>query len=339
MPRHTIYTIAKNLGISPSTVSKVINHKGNFSDELRERVLDHIRSIGYVPATSARVLRSRRTWTIGVIYLEESHIGLEHPFFSGILQSFKDEVEKNGYDLTFIVKQVGHNKMSYLNWCINKKIDGVLIVVGSHNNPDLIELVESEIPCISTDVVREHLHTIISDNDQGIRLSVDHAMNIGRMNIGMVSGPPTARHFLYRFQKLMSVMQERGLPYRTENMISAKGFGYKSGYDATKELLARTTHRPDMLLVGSDMLAFGVIHAIEDMGYKVPGDIAVIGYDDIAFSQMSKPSLSTIRQDIEQIGKTAATKLLEMIDLGLKNETKMTRIPVELVIRESTNVT
>ena len=338
MSRHTVYTIAKDLGISPSTVSKVINHKGNFSDELRERVLEHIRSIGYVPATSARVLRSRRTWTIGVIYLEESHIGLEHPFFSGILQSFKDEVEKNGYDLTFIVKQVGHNKMSYLNWCINKKIDGVLIVVGSHNNPDLIELVESDIPCISTDVVREHLHTIISDNDQGIRLSVEHAIKIGRTNIGMVSGPSTARHFLYRFQKLMSVMEEKKLPYRPENMIAAKGFGYKSGYDATKELLTRTTHRPDMLLVGSDMLAFGVIHAIEDMGYKVPGDIAVIGYDDIAFSQMSKPSLSTVRQDIEQIGKTAATKLLEMIDLGLKNETKMTRIPVELVVRESTTI-
>lgn len=336
MARHTVYTIATDLGISPSTVSKIINHTGHFSDDLRKRVLDHIKSIGYVPATSARVLRSRKTWTIGVIYLEESHIGLEHPFFSGILQSFKDEVEKKGYDLTFIVKQVGTNEMSYLNWCINKKIDGVLIVVGSHNNPEVIELVESDIPCISTDVMREHLHTIISDNDQGIRLSVEHAIEIGRTNIGMVSGPLTAKHFLYRFQKLKEVMNEQGIPYHEENMISTKGFGYTSGYEAATELLNRTSRRPDMLLVGSDLLAFGVIHAIEDLGYHVPKDIAVIGYDDISFARMSKPSLSTIRQNIEEIGKIAAEKLLDMIEKGLKNETRLTRIPVELVVRDST---
>src|SRR5690606_3567173 len=101
-----------------------------------------------------------KSWTIGVIYTEESKIGLEHPLFSNILQVFKDNVEKVGYDISFIVRQIGDNHMSYLNWCKNKKVDGVLIVVGSPYNPEVIELVNSDIPCVSTDIVKEHLHTI-----------------------------------------------------------------------------------------------------------------------------------------------------------------------------------
>jgi DNA-binding LacI/PurR family transcriptional regulator len=337
--KHTVLTIASDLGVAPSTISKIIHHTGNFSDELRVKVLDYVRSVGYVPASSARILKSRKTWTIGVVYTEESRIGLEHPFFSAILQSFKNYIEKAGYDLCFIVKQIGDNHMSYLNWCRNKKVDGVLIVVGSHNNPELIELVESEIPCVSTDVVRDHLQTIVSDNDQGIRISIDHAIKLGAKRIGMIAGPLTARHFLYRFTKFKQVLIDRGYEYDEQTVISAKGFGYSSGYEAALTLLSRPGRVPDVLLVGSDLLAFGVIHAIQERGYHVPDDIQIIGYDDISFAHMFAPKLTTIRQNTEQIGIKAAEILLHMIDSNLPNEAAIHRIPVELVERETTKRT
>jgi len=332
----TVNTIAADLGIAPSTVSKIINHKGNFSNELRESVLEYIKEIGYVPVTSARMLKSSKTWTIGVIYTEETTIGLEHPFFSAVLQSFKDYVEKEGYDLSFIVHQIGDTHMSYLRWCKNKKVDGVLIVVGSHNNPDLIELIKGDIPCVSTDVVRDRLQTIISDNEQGIRLSIEHAVSLGHRRIGMIAGPLTARHFLSRFTIYKQVLEELKLPFEDNLVISAKGYGFSSGYDAAITLLSRKSIKPDIVLIGSDVLAFGAINGINALGYKVPEDIQIIGFDDISFARMFTPKLTTIRQNTLEIGIKAAQTLLSMINLKLPNHTGITLVPVELIERETT---
>jgi LacI family transcriptional regulator len=336
MDKVTVHTIAKDLGVAPSTVSKILRHTGNFSDDLRTKVLAYIKDIGYVPNASARVLKSRKSWTIGVIYTEESKIGLEHPLFSNILQVFKDNVEKVGYDISFIVRQIGDNHMSYLNWCKNKKVDGVLIVVGSPYNPEVIELVNSDIPCVSTDIVKEHLHTIISDNRQGIELSINHALELGKKRIGMITGPLTATHLLYRFNVYKEILKEKHLSFDENIVISSKGFGFQSGFDATKTLLERNVEKPDFLLVGSDILAFGAIQAIEAMGYKVPDDISVIGYDDIIFSSMARPSLTTIRQNTAEIGRVAAEVLLDMIENEKPNHTAITRIPVELIKRQTT---
>ncbi len=334
--KHTVHTIAKHLGVAPSTVSKIVNNTGNFSDEIRERVLKYIREIDYVPAASARTLKANKSWTIGVIYTEESNVGLEHPFFSSVLQAFKDEVEKVGYDIAFIVKRVGQHEMSYLSWCRNKKIDGALIVIGSHTNPGIIELVNSDIPCISTDVVMDHLPLVVSDNDQGITLSIDHSLALGRKKIALIAGPFTARHFLYRFRVYQRVMEERGLPYSESNVVSARGFGYSSGIEAAKKLLKKVKEIPETIIVGSDLIAFGVIHGLEQSGYHVPNDISVIGFDDISFARIFAPSLTTIRQNSWEIGSVAAKTLLKMIDRKTKNGANTIRIPVELVERDST---
>ncbi|XFA99123.1 LacI family DNA-binding transcriptional regulator [Candidatus Izemoplasma sp. B36] len=332
----TVKTIADNLGVAPSTVSKIINKKGNFSDELRVKVLDYIKEVGYVPVSSARVLKSNKTWTIGIIYTEETHIGLEHPFFSSILQAFKDYVEVEGYDLSFIVHQIGQHHMSYLKWCKNKKVDGVLIVIGSHNNPDVIELAKSDIPCISTDVVRDDLHTVISDNEQGMRLSIEYAMSLGIKNIGMIAGPLTAKHFLYRFKKYQEIIKENNLRYEDDWVIAAKGFNCGHGYDATIKLLNRSKEKPELLLAGSDILAFGAIRAIQSLGLRVPEDIQVIGYDDIPFAEMYNPKLTTIRQNAKEIGVKAAKTLIAFIEDKNSSSSGLTRVPVELIVRETT---
>lgn len=336
MDKVTVHTIASELGVAPSTVSKIIRHTGNFSDELREKVLTHIKRIGYVPNASARVLKSHKSFSIGVIYTEESNIGLEHPLFSNILQTFKDHVERKGYDISFIVKQIGDNHMSYLNWCRNKKVDGVLIVVGSPYNSEVIELVNSEIPCVSTDIVKDRLHTIISDNRQGIELSIEHALSLNKKKIGMITGPLTATHLLYRFNVYKEILASKQIPFDEDIVISTKGFGFQNGYDSTVRLLDRVNKIPDFLLVGSDILAFGVIQAILDKGYRVPEDISVIGYDDIIFSSMHRPGLTTIRQNTYEIGKKAAEVLLDMIENNKSNHTAISRVPVELIVRKTT---
>ena len=191
--KKTVHTIAEQLGLAPSTISKVLNNTGNFSQATRDKVLKYTQEIGYVPAVSARVLKSNKSWSIGVVYTEESSVGLEHPFFVSVLQHFKAYIEKSGYELSFIVKRLGQHEMSYLGWCKNKKIDGVFLVVGSQNNPGIVELIESDIPCVSTDIFHEQLPIVLSDNDQGVELSLNYALSQGARQFGYITGPTTSR--------------------------------------------------------------------------------------------------------------------------------------------------
>src|SRR5690606_31799732 len=131
MKKQNIYTLAKELDVSPGTISKVLNNTGKVSEATRIRILEYIEKVGYVPTMSARMLKSKSSKTIGVIFSEELNIRLEHPFFSSILQHCKTYVENEGYELSFIVTKFGKNRLSYLSWCMNKKVDGVYIVVGN----------------------------------------------------------------------------------------------------------------------------------------------------------------------------------------------------------------
>lgn len=330
----TIYDVAKELNLAPSTISKALNN-GNISAKTKAKVLEYVKMTGYVTATSARILKAKHSWMIGVVFSEELNIGLEHPFFSSVLQNFKNYIEKKGYELSFIVQQLGHNKMSYLDWCRNKKVDGVLIVVGDANDKGIIELINSEIKCVSTDIVNEGIYSIRSDNQQGIKLAIDYLLKIGHKRIGMVAGPQTSYSFTERLIAFREIMAEKKLSLEESLLVVSRGFGYTSGYNAARELLERDQEMPDALVVGSDDIAFGVIRGIESMGYRVPEDISVIGFDDINTSRLFTPALTTIRQNKKEIGETAGKILINLIHQKDDKYHKEIKIPVELIIRDS----
>lgn len=335
--RKTIYDVASALDLSPGTISKVLNNTGNVSDATRERVLAYVKEIGYVADTNARILKSKYSYTIGVIFSDISLVGLEHPFFGSIIQHFKTYVEQRGYEIVFITSKVGTHELTYLEWCRNKKVDGVFIVSGNINNAYIIELVKSDIPCVSSDIIMEGLHSVMSDDVMGIRLGIEHALAMGQKKIAMFAGPQTSRAFYERLEAFHVLMQERRLNVPPEWICEAGGFGYTSGHRAGTEWINQWKTAPDIILAQSDDLAFGLIRALEDQGFRVPQDISVIGFDDISFARLFTPTLSTIRQDRQAIGITAASLLLEKIQTNKEERsTLIRRIPVELVLREST---
>ena len=333
--KRTIYTIASEMGLSPGTISKVINRTGNVSEETRERVLAHIKEVGYVPVTSARMLKSKRSYTIGVIFSEDLNIGLEHPFFSSILQHFKNYVENEGYELSFIVSKLGHNRMSYYEWCMNKKVDGVYIVVGDYGDEGLHEIAKKHIPCVSTDILIPGIHSIISDNVMGIQVSLDHLYLHNELkSVGIIAGPQQSKAFNERYQAFKAYHNEHELPIHPEHVVFAESFGFTSGYQAALKLLENPL--PQGLLVGSDDIALGVLKAFKDKKIRIPEDIQIIGYDDIAFARHFTPSLTTVKQDRELIATTAAKKLIQLINNPNIKVEEVIRIPVELILRETT---
>lgn len=333
--RKNIVTVAKELNIAPSTVSKVLNNNGKVSQKTRDRVMAYVKEVGYFQDASARILKSKRSYTLGILFSDISLVGLEHPFFSSILQSFKNYVEKEAYEIIFVVSKVGEREMSYLEWCLTKKVDGVLLVSGNLNNPYIKELVASDIPCVSTDFIMPNLTTIISDNEMGVELSIDFAKKLNRHKIDMIAGPSTSIAFQQRMDHFHVVMNKPEEPYF---VIEAKGFGFQSGFDAAIRLLEQSTRVPDCVIVGSDDLAFGAIRGFESKGFKVPDDISVIGNDDINFAKIYSPALTTIRQDKKAIGEMAALKLIQMIQEKESKRTEIIKIPVVLIERATTKI-
>lgn len=333
--RKNIITVAKELNLAPSTVSKVLNNNGRVSKETRERVMAYVKEVGYIQDASARILKSKKSYTLGILFSDISLVGLEHPFFSSILQSFKNYVEKQGYEIIFVVNKVGDREMSYLEWCLTKKVDGVLLVSGNLNNPLIKELVHSEIPCVSTDFIMNELTTVISDNEQGIELAVNYSQKLNRHQIDMISGPATSIAFQLRLEHFERLMKPELHPYF---IIEAKGFGYQAGFDAAIRLLEQATRLPECVIVTSDDLAFGAIRGLESKGFKVPEDIAVIGFDDINFARIYSPALTTIRQDKKMIGEMAAIKLIQMIQELTPKKQDLIKIPVSLIERASTKI-
>lgn len=334
--KRTIYNIAKELNLAPGTISKVINNTGNVSDLTRKRVLEYIKKVGYVPNNSARMLKSKRTYTVGIVFTEESDVGLEHSFFSSILQHFKTFVEVQGYELSFIVKKLGQHELSYYEWCMNKRVDGVYIVVGNYNDQGLYELVESSIPAVSTDMLLPKLHTVISDNDQGVKLIFDYIKDELKLkNIAYISGPKSSKAFNERVDAYHKYSKEYELN-QTAEVVYAESFGFTSGYNAVFKLLENSNEKPELIMVASDDIALGVIKGLKDMKIGVPEDIQVIGFDDITFAKHFTPSLTTIRQDRKLLGETAARLLIELINNPDEDIAEIVKLPVQLVKRDST---
>ena len=142
----TIYDIAKRAGCASSTVSKALNNSNQVSKKRKEEILALAKEMGYVPNSNARLLKTKNSWSIGILFSEDLNIGLEHHFFSGVLQEFKTYVEALGYEVTFVSKKVGAQSLTYLEWCKYKNIDGVLILTVDVDDVNLKELTESGHP-------------------------------------------------------------------------------------------------------------------------------------------------------------------------------------------------
>lgn len=332
--KKTIVDIANELNLSPGTISKIVNGKGRISLKTRERVLKYVESSGYVAMSNARILSSKKSWTIGVIYSDISLVGFEHPLFSRILQSFKREVEKHGYEIVLIVSKLGDHQLTYLEWCRNKKVDGVFIVMGNINNPNIKEVVASDYPCVSADIVMPNLTSVISDDYMGMTIAIDYALSLGMKHIGVVSGPLSTRSFYNRLQFYRDIMDQKGIPYQESDIIVGEGYGFDTG-EHIAEIISKIDHRPDIFLVFSDVIAFGIIRGLEHRGIKVPEDISIVGYDDIDFSKHYVPKLTTIRQDTAEIGRRSAQELLKSIEEHIEKKQTIHKISVELIERET----
>ncbi len=308
----TIKDISKASGFSITTVSKALNNYPDISIATREKILALCDELGYIPNSSARSLKTLRSYTIGVVYEEITNQGLQHPLFSRILERFRYVLEEKGYDIMFLARSTGNQNGSYLAHSRRKQVEGVLVLCADFNDPKLVELYESDIPAVTVDFAVPSAINITSDNAGGVRQAVNHLIGLGHERIAHIHGDRTS--FIgggrkYHFEK---ALKEKDLPVREEYLVDGPFFSREDGYSAMRRLLA-LRKVPTAVFCASDLLALGAIEAIRETKLKVPKDISVVGFDGIEIGQHVTPRLTTICQDTVSMGEKAAESLLELI--------------------------
>lgn len=332
----TIKDISKRSGYSISTVSKVINNYPDIPNSTREVIIKLMEEMRYVPNSTARSLKTSRSYTIGIIFEEVTQQGLQHPLFSKILESFKAVVEDKGYDILFLAKNMGLQNGSYYEHSIRKQVDAILVLCADFNNPSMIELYESEFPIVVIDYNVENALTVTSNNESGAKLAIDHLVQLGHRNIAHIYGDPET--FIGGIRKLAVevALSQHGITLPQEYEFNGSKYSKDEGYEGMKELLELSTP-PTAVFCASDLMAIGAIQAARDSGLRVPEDISVIGFDGIDIGQMITPRLTTVRQNTTLMGEIAAQSILDMVEqTENKRKAETVSVATELLAGEST---
>ena len=329
--------IARLAQTSTSTVSKVLNDYEGVSELTKQRVLDAVKTLGYVPNASARQLITRRSFLAGLIFTENLNVGLEHPFYGGVLEGFLTHMNANGYDVIFISPQQKDGRISYLDHCRYRNVDGVFVCTFAGDDRELIHLFESGIPCVTTDVDYKKIPLINSDNVGATKTAYDYLHGLGHRDIVHINGPLNTLSARERLSGFKESLYQYDVHQNPNLFIEAHDYDYESGVLAAQDLLKkRGKNLPDAIIAAADIIALGLINELFRHGVRVPNDISVIGFDNIEMSEYVNPGLTTMAQDRRKIGELSAQALIARIEGKKVNDRTM--IPMEVVERSTCRI-
>jgi len=302
--------IAKRCGVSVATVSKALNGLPDIGEETRQRICAVAGEMGYMANSAARALKTKRTYNLGVLFVDERRSGLSHEYFSSILEGFKQEAESHGYDITFINSHVGNQPFSYLRHCRYRGLDGVLIACVDFHDPRVVELAQSNIPVVTIDHIFQNRQAILSDNVDGLETLVHYAYEKGHRRIAFLHGEDTSvtKGRLTGFYKACA---ELGLEIPEGYVRSCVYHDPACCERATRSLLA-LPERPTCIIFPDDYSYMGGYNAIVEAGLKIPEDISALGYDGINLAHLMH--LTTYTQNAMTIGRVSAQKLIARVE-------------------------
>lgn len=327
----TIREVASRAGVSPTTVSHVINNTRFVSADARQRVLDAMAELNYRPNVLARSLRRGETRTLGLILPDSAN-----PFFAEIARAIEDTAFRNGYN---VILGNSENELTkeqvYVDVLVNKQVDGLIFVATGDHSPSLEQLVNDGLPVVVVDRRLSDLEvdTVLTDNLQGGLTATRYLLDLGHRRIACITGPSNLTPSAERVIGYRQALEERSLPV-DETLIRKGDFHPHSGYLAVSQLLHRQP-RPTAFFICNDMMAIGALRALAEAGLHVPQDCSLVGYDDIELASYVTPPLTTIRQDKNAMAEAAVQLLLERIaEPSLPARTRI--LPTCLVERQST---
>lgn len=329
--RVTSHDIAREAGVSQSTVSRALRGDPRVAPETLDRVRDVATRLRYAPNAAARSLITDQTHTVAVIVSE-----IKNPFYPALLDALHDELSLSGYRTVVLNERSDtHTSERPAPEIRRGAVDGVVCVSLplSTKLPRMLEAHGMPVVLLNRLIDDPSPDRVVSDNVAGAGLAADELLALGHRRIGTIAGPPSASTGRDRLHGFRTALERAGHPL-DERFHRTSDYSHQGGYQWGMDLL-RGDERPTAVFCANDVVAFGLLDAAKRLGLSVPGDLSVIGYDDIEMAGWDVFGLTTVRQPLEPMAKSAARLLLERIeDPTLPPRAQI--FPVGLVRRSTT---
>ncbi|MBI5032709.1 MAG: LacI family DNA-binding transcriptional regulator [Chloroflexi bacterium] len=326
-----IRDVAKRAGVSAITVSRVINNSGAVNSATRERVNQAIEELGYVPNTLAKSFRSKQTSLIALVLSD-----ITNPFWTTIARGVEDTAEKNGFHVILCNTDENPEKeANYINVLLQRRVDGIIIASTINDKNRFLMLKRHALPCVLLDrrVDGFKCDTVVSDGREGARKMTEHLIRRGYHRIAIVAGPPTISTAQERVEGYCQALRENQVPI-DEGLIVRGSYRQDNGYESVKQLL-KSDPRPQAIFAGNNFIAVGALHAIRELGLRIPEDVALAGFDDIPQGTLISPALTVVSQRAYEMGVAAAQSLITRLSGKYRGKAREIVLATDIIIRES----
>ncbi|MFW5991991.1 MAG: LacI family DNA-binding transcriptional regulator [Halanaerobiaceae bacterium] len=324
----TIKDIAREANVSTTTVSRVLNDKPDVSEETRNKIKNIIHKYNYNPNNIARGLVLKQTKTIGLIIPD-----ISNPFFPEVVKGLEKEAKEAGYSVIICdtENEISQEKNS-VNLMISKQVDGLVIFPSITLKDKFENLFGNNMPVIQLDrnIPDLEFPTVGVDNREAAFKTVEYLLKKGHREIGHVTGKMHTFTAQERLKGYKDALSQNDID-PDEGLICQGDYSKKSGYRAMNKFIANCL--PSAIFFANDLMAIGAYEAAREKNINIPGDVSIIGHDDIEIASLVRPSLTTMRQPKNKLGKIAANLLISLIEGGI--EEKEIILNAELIERDS----
>lgn len=333
----TVYDIAKEAGVSPATVSRVLTGNATVSDEKRVKVEEVIKKHDFQPNALARSLSKKESKIIGVILPD-----ITNPFFSSVFIEAEKLALKAGYTM-ILCDSMNNNELEFMHLrsLTEKQVDAIVFMGGRINDvktktkyAEEMNQISKKIPLILVNgkMTGVDCYKVVAEEEKGIAELVEHLISLGHTKIGLLGGKTSVTSTYLKHKAFEKAIHKHGLEIN-RNWVITNDFSMESGADSMRKLL-ELEDRPTAVMAINDLVGVGVVQAAKEAGLRIPQDMAITGFDGVYISKITDPPLTTVSQNYEEIGAAVIETILDIVN---KRETiKTKKIKTELIVRSST---
>ncbi len=331
--RVTIDDVAALAGVHKGTVSRALNvataHQVNAVTV--RRIQRAAKQLGYVPNVMARSLRTNLSMTVGVIVPD-----LTNPIFPPILRGIESHLVERGYT-ALVANTEGRDSTERVAFesLLARRVDGFIVATGRRDHPFLADAYErgTKIVLVNRGGSEAGYPLVTGDDARGIVAAVEHLVELGHRNIAHIAGPAAFSTSNVRREAFLAAVGP--IPGLAPSIVETDALSVAAGEEAMREILRSSSERPTAVVAANDLLAVGALRALRQSGLDCPGDMSVIGFNDMPFAEDLNPALTTVRIMLHEMGVESARLLLEGISTGVQTPVSL-KLPVSLVVRSST---
>ncbi|MGN8630238.1 LacI family DNA-binding transcriptional regulator [Blautia sp. HCP3S3_G3] len=326
----SIRDLSKMTGFSPATVSNALNHKKGVNKETAEEIFRVARETGYLSANAVTKIRL-------LIFKKNGLIIDDTPFFQSLIEGFEEECHRLGYEM--VISRADQREPDYLNQVqeiLREQGAAVVVLATEMMDGDLEPFRNPPCPLVILDHWSEsmELNAVLINNADAARMITEHVLDYGHTEVGYLRGSFRIKGFRSRFVGFQTALKKRRLPYREEYTVTL-GTSMNDAYQDMLQYLKKNPKLPTAFFADNDMIALGAMKALQERGYRIPEDVSIVGFDDLSFSAISSPALTTLRVPNKEMGKIAVRRLVELVEgIGTDTVTK-TQVCPSIIYRDT----